>query len=62
MDLGLSGLSALVTGGASQDRKPLAWFVGWQGDIAVAVLMESADATAGATVAGRFFQKLPAAS
>ncbi|MEU1730062.1 penicillin-binding transpeptidase domain-containing protein [Streptosporangium sp. NPDC020145] len=47
-----------VTAAATQSRKPLAWFVGWQGDIAVAVLMESADSTAGATVAGRFFQKL----
>ncbi|MFF4990927.1 penicillin-binding transpeptidase domain-containing protein [Streptosporangium saharense] len=49
-----------LTAAATQNRKPLAWFVGWQGDIAVAVLMESADSTAGAAVAGRFFQKLNA--
>jgi cell division protein FtsI/penicillin-binding protein 2 len=45
---------------ASQNRKPLAWFVGWQGDVAVAVLAQSSDATAGAAVAGRFFQGLHA--
>ncbi|MGJ6963324.1 penicillin-binding transpeptidase domain-containing protein [Streptosporangium sp. G11] len=49
-----------ITAVASQNRKPLAWFVGWQGDVAVAVLAQSADATAGAAVAGRFFQGLHA--
>ncbi len=49
-----------IAAAASQGRKPLAWFVGWQGDIAVAVLTESADSTAGATIAGRFFQSLHA--
>ncbi|GAA3412272.1 hypothetical protein GCM10018952_24370 [Streptosporangium vulgare] len=49
-----------ITASASQNRKPLAWFVGWQGDVAVAVLMQSSDATAGAAVAGRFFQGLHA--
>ncbi|MEV7005781.1 penicillin-binding transpeptidase domain-containing protein [Streptosporangium sp. NPDC051022] len=45
---------------ATQGRKPLAWFVGWQGDLAVAVLTESSDSTAGARIAGRFFQSLHA--
>ncbi|MER6828460.1 penicillin-binding transpeptidase domain-containing protein [Streptosporangium sp. NPDC000563] len=49
-----------ITAVASQKRKPLAWFVGWQGDVAVAVLTQSSDATAGAAVAGRFFQGLHA--
>ncbi|GII00996.1 penicillin-binding protein [Planobispora takensis] len=47
-----------ITAAASRDRKPLAWFVGWQGDVAVAVLVDGSDSTAGATVAGRFFQNL----
>lgn len=49
-----------ITAAASQNRKPLAWFVGWQGDVAVAVLMQSPDPTAGAAAAGRFFQGLHA--
>ncbi|GAA3117768.1 hypothetical protein GCM10010466_05960 [Planomonospora alba] len=49
-----------VTAAASVDRRPLSWFVGWQGDVAVAVLVQSADSTAGAATAGRFFQNLRA--
>ncbi len=49
-----------ITASASQNRKPLSWFVGWQGDVAVAVLTQSSDATAGASAAGRFFQGLHA--
>ncbi|MFF5209404.1 penicillin-binding transpeptidase domain-containing protein [Streptosporangium sp. NPDC000396] len=49
-----------ITAAATQGRKPMAWFVGWQGDLAVAVLTESSDPTAGAAVAGRFFQTLHA--
>jgi len=49
-----------ITGVAMQKRRPLAWFVGWQGDVAVAVLTQSSDATSGAAVAGRFFQGLHA--
>ncbi|GAA3122117.1 penicillin-binding transpeptidase domain-containing protein [Streptosporangium carneum] len=49
-----------ITAVATQGRKSLAWFVGWQGDIAVAVLTESTDSTAGANIAGRFFQSLHA--
>ncbi|MER6169643.1 penicillin-binding transpeptidase domain-containing protein [Streptosporangium sp. NPDC001681] len=49
-----------ITAVASQNRKPFAWFVGWQGDVAVAVLMQSPDPTAGAAAAGRFFQGLHA--
>ncbi|GGS79636.1 penicillin-binding protein, putative [Planobispora rosea] len=47
-----------VTAAASREGRALSWFVGWQGDIAVAVLVENPDPTAGATVAGRFFQHL----
>ncbi|MFC4058112.1 penicillin-binding transpeptidase domain-containing protein [Planomonospora corallina] len=47
-----------ITAAASAGGKPLSWFVGWQGDVAVAVLVQSTDSTAGAAVAGRFFQKL----
>ncbi|MBG0828126.1 penicillin-binding protein [Planomonospora sp. ID67723] len=49
-----------VTAAASRAGKPLSWFVGWQGDVAVAVLVESSDPGAGAAVAGRFFQNLRA--
>ncbi|GAA2992430.1 penicillin-binding transpeptidase domain-containing protein [Streptosporangium longisporum] len=49
-----------ITAAALQKRKPYAWFVGWQGDVAVAVLMQSSDPSAGAAVAGRFFQGLQA--
>ncbi|MFD8526943.1 penicillin-binding transpeptidase domain-containing protein [Streptosporangium canum] len=49
-----------ITASATQGRKPLAWFVGWQEDVAVAVLAESTDSTAGAAIAGRFFRGLHA--
>ncbi|MFI6596132.1 penicillin-binding transpeptidase domain-containing protein [Nonomuraea sp. NPDC050536] len=38
--------------GVSATAKDLTWFVGWQGDVAVAVLARNSDAAA---VAGRFF-------
>ncbi|WP_326820242.1 penicillin-binding transpeptidase domain-containing protein [Streptosporangium sp. NBC_01639] len=47
-----------ITASAAQGRKPMAWFVGWQEDVAVAVLAQSSDSTAGAAIAGRFFQGL----
>ncbi|GII75344.1 penicillin-binding protein [Sphaerisporangium rufum] len=37
-------------------RRELSWFVGWQGDVAVSVLLEAADPAAAARVAGRFFR------
>lgn len=49
-----------ITATVVQKRKPYAWFVGWQGDVAVAVLMQTSDPTAGAAVAGRFFRGLHA--
>ncbi|MBG0821024.1 penicillin-binding protein [Planomonospora sp. ID91781] len=49
-----------ITAAASADDKPLSWFVGWQGDVAVAALVESPDSTAGAVAAGRFFRNLRA--
>lgn len=44
-----------------KQRKNLSWFVGWQGDVAIAVLSESADPTDAAGVAGTFFQNSRAA-
>lgn len=44
-----------VVAGPADARKPLSWFVGWQGDVAIAVLTESGDPAA---VAGRFFSGL----
>ncbi|WP_214321033.1 penicillin-binding transpeptidase domain-containing protein [Nonomuraea sediminis] len=41
--------------GVSSTVKDLTWFVGWQGDVAVAVLAKNSDAAA---VAGRFFGSL----
>ncbi|MDP9862700.1 MULTISPECIES: penicillin-binding transpeptidase domain-containing protein [Streptosporangium] len=49
-----------ITASVMQGRKPMAWFTGWQEDVAVAVLAESSDPTAGAAIAGRFFQGLHA--
>ncbi|GGL08565.1 penicillin-binding transpeptidase domain-containing protein [Planomonospora parontospora] len=49
-----------VTAAASADGKQLSWFVGWQGDVAVAALVQSSDSTAGAVAAGRFFRNLRA--
>ncbi|WP_237110641.1 penicillin-binding transpeptidase domain-containing protein [Nonomuraea sp. MG754425] len=45
----VSGITAPVTG----KRRGQAWFVGWQGDVAVAVIAENANPAA---YAGRFFQ------
>ena len=44
-----------ITAVATRDRKPLAWFVGWQGDVAVAVLTASEDPGGGCR-RGRFFR------
>ncbi|MBB5962043.1 penicillin-binding transpeptidase domain-containing protein [Planomonospora venezuelensis] len=49
-----------ITAAVSREGKQLSWFVGWQGDVAVAVLVEGSDPGAGAAVAGRFFQNLRA--
>ncbi|MFJ2032417.1 penicillin-binding transpeptidase domain-containing protein [Streptosporangium sp. NPDC087985] len=49
-----------ITASATQGRKSMAWFVGWQEDVAVAVLAQSSDSTAGAAIAGRFFKGLHA--
>ncbi len=49
-----------ITAAASAGGKPLSWFIGWQGDVAVAVLLENPNSAAGAIVAGRFFQNLRA--
>ncbi|MEV0581987.1 penicillin-binding transpeptidase domain-containing protein [Nonomuraea sp. NPDC050310] len=60
---GTAGAAGTVTGvhgiRAEVPGKPMTWFVGWQGDVAVAVLVEKSDPAA---VAGRFFQAIGNAS
>ncbi|MEZ0075024.1 penicillin-binding transpeptidase domain-containing protein [Planotetraspora sp. GP83] len=50
------GVAAEVTQVDKKQRKSLSWFVGWQGDVAVAVLAESADAASAAEIAGAYFR------
>ncbi|GLW95966.1 hypothetical protein Misp02_00530 [Microtetraspora sp. NBRC 16547] len=50
------GVAAEIGYVVKKQRRDLSWFVGWQGDVAVAVLAESADAAAASAVAGRFFR------
>ncbi|MGW4637864.1 NTF2-like N-terminal transpeptidase domain-containing protein [Sphaerisporangium sp. NPDC004334] len=50
------GLASAVTYTEKKRERHLSWFVGWQGDLAVAVLTESADPAASARVAGQFFR------
>ncbi|WP_308169903.1 penicillin-binding transpeptidase domain-containing protein [Acrocarpospora catenulata] len=49
------GVASMVSYVEKKERRQLSWFVGWQGDIAVAVMVESADPAAAATIAGSFF-------
>ncbi|WP_228645774.1 penicillin-binding transpeptidase domain-containing protein [Microtetraspora sp. AC03309] len=50
------GVAAGIGYVVKKQRQDLSWFVGWQGDVAVAVLAESTDAAAASAVAGRFFR------
>ncbi|WP_084517809.1 penicillin-binding transpeptidase domain-containing protein [Microtetraspora niveoalba] len=50
------GVAAGIGYVVKKQRRDLSWFVGWQDDIAVAVLAESTDASAASAVAGRFFR------
>ncbi|GII33106.1 penicillin-binding protein [Planotetraspora mira] len=52
------GVASEVTQVVKKKRTNLSWFVGWQGDVAVAVLSHSADATTSAGIAGDFFRYL----
>ncbi|MBP2705943.1 penicillin-binding protein [Microbispora sp. RL4-1S] len=40
-----------------KQRKALSWFVGWQGDVALAVVTENPDQGAAAAMAGAFFRE-----
>lgn len=50
------GVAAEVTQTEKKERTRLSWFVGWQGDVAVAVLSESGDLAAASAIAGSFFR------
>ncbi|XVQ87627.1 penicillin-binding transpeptidase domain-containing protein [Microbispora siamensis] len=50
------GVAAEVTQTEKKERARLSWFVGWQGDVAVAVLAQSGDTTAASAIAGSFFR------
>ncbi|MBO4272238.1 penicillin-binding transpeptidase domain-containing protein [Microbispora triticiradicis] len=50
------GVAAQVTQAEKKERTRLSWFVGWQGDVALAVLVESGDLQAAPAVAGGFFR------
>ena len=49
------GVASTVSYVEKKQRRQLSWFVGWQGDVAVAVMVESGDPAAAARVAGSFF-------
>jgi cell division protein FtsI/penicillin-binding protein 2 len=50
------GISASITYSEKKHPRSLSWFVGWQGDIAVAVLTETPNGAASAQIAGQFFR------
>jgi cell division protein FtsI/penicillin-binding protein 2 len=54
------GVASGVAYMEKKQRKNLSWFVGWQGDLAIAVMVESTDPTSAAGVAGAFFQNVRA--
>ncbi|MEO3862415.1 penicillin-binding transpeptidase domain-containing protein [Acrocarpospora sp. B8E8] len=49
------GVASTVTYVEKKERSQLSWFVGWQGDVAVAVMMRGADPAGASSVAGAFF-------
>jgi len=49
------GVAAEVTHTEKKQSTQLSWFIGWQGDLAVAVLVKKGDPAAAAAVAGSFF-------
>ncbi|MGW5260990.1 penicillin-binding transpeptidase domain-containing protein [Microbispora sp. NPDC004025] len=50
------GVAAEVTQTEKKERTKLSWFVGWQGDVAVAVLAKSGDLSSAPAIAGSFFR------
>jgi cell division protein FtsI/penicillin-binding protein 2 len=50
------GVAAQVIQTEKKQHASLSWFVGWQGDVAVAVMTESGDPAAAAAIAGTFFR------
>ncbi|GAA1263839.1 penicillin-binding transpeptidase domain-containing protein [Sphaerisporangium rubeum] len=56
------GVVSTVTYTDKKRQRTLSWFVGWQGDTAIAVLTETPTPTVPAQMAGQFFRSLPAAS
>jgi len=50
------GVAAEVTQTEKKEHTKLSWFVGWQGDVAVAALVESPDPAAAPSIAGSFFR------
>ncbi|GII53358.1 hypothetical protein Pth03_17470 [Planotetraspora thailandica] len=53
------GISSGAIQVVKKRRISLSWFVGWQGDTAVAVLSSSTDVASSAAIAGDFFRYLP---
>ncbi|MCW2877050.1 MAG: putative penicillin-binding protein [Sphaerisporangium sp.] len=49
------GLSSAITYTDKKRPRSLSWFIGWQGDVAVAVLTETVNTAASAQIAGLFF-------
>jgi hypothetical protein len=56
------GVVSTVSYTEKKRQRTLSWFVGWRGDVAVAVLAETTDATLPAQMAGQFFRTLPTMS
>ncbi|WP_248963548.1 penicillin-binding transpeptidase domain-containing protein [Sphaerisporangium perillae] len=50
------GISAAVSYTEKKHQRNLSWFIGWQGDLAVAVLTETPNPAASAQIAGQFFR------
>ncbi|WP_093169902.1 penicillin-binding transpeptidase domain-containing protein [Sinosporangium album] len=56
------GIAAPALGTRGNNRTKFAWFIGWRGDLAVAVLLQGGEPGDAAAVAGRFFQNAKAPS
>ncbi|MEO3812954.1 penicillin-binding transpeptidase domain-containing protein [Sphaerisporangium sp. B11E5] len=56
------GVVSAVSYTEKKRQRSLSWFVGWQGDVAVAVMAETPSPTLPAQMAGQFFRGLPSSS
>ncbi|MFC4531651.1 penicillin-binding transpeptidase domain-containing protein [Sphaerisporangium dianthi] len=56
------GLASAVSYTEKKRQRSLSWFVGWQGDLAVAVLTETTNPAAAAQIAGQFFRNVRTAA